>query len=410
MVAWRMVVESLSFALFSLKKDRLRTLLSLSGITVGIFSLLAAGGAAASLRQNIMSGMDGLSAEMFFITKYPFAPEDGEDEQPLWRYDSRPEITFRDFNSLRRNSALSEPVLVSFGVAQVSHRDKRVDNVRIVRSTEGIEKVSGTTITSGAPARGREVMIGSLLAQRLFASGENPVGKRIYIGADRYPISGVLSSKSEAILNPIRCENGIVVPWDAEPDNLVVPFSDGMIALLPGKGVCADEAIESSVRVLRASRALPAERDNDFSVNKMDYLLETLDDLLSQVGMISMIISSFSLLIGIFGTANIMFVTVNECRFEIGMLRAMGATGADIAFRVICQSAMLSFIGALGGIIIYFILTLAVNTLTDDFVFTLPLWRSVGSVLLSLLCGVISGLIPAIKAAKENPVDAIVFG
>ena len=88
----------------------------------------------------------------------------------------------------------------------------------------------------------------------------------------------------------------------------------------------------------------------------------------------------------------------------------MGATGADIAFRVICQSAMLSFIGALGGIIIYFILTLAVNTLTDDFVFTLPLWRSVGSVLLSLLCGVISGLIPAIKAAKENPVDAIVFG
>ena len=405
-----MVVESLSFALFSLKKDRLRTLLSLSGITVGIFSLLAAGGVAASLRQNIISGMDGLSADMFFITKYPFAPEDYEDEQPLWRYDSRPEISFRDFNSLRRNSIQSEPVLVSFGIAQVSFMDKRLDNVRIVRSTEGIEKVSGTTVTSGVPARGREVMIGSLLAQRLFDSDENPVGKRIYIGTDRYMISGVLSSRSEAILNPIRCENGIVVPWDAEPQNLVVPFSDGMIALLPGKHVSADEAIESSIRVLRASRALPADRDNDFSINKMDYLLQTMEDLLSQVGMISVIISSFSLLIGIFGTANIMFVTVNECRFENGMLRAMGATGFDIAVRVICQSAMLSLIGALGGIIMFFILTLAVNTFSKDFVLSLDLWRSVGSVLLSILCGVVSGLIPAIQAAKENPVDAIVFG
>lgn len=403
-------MESLSFALFSLKKDRLRTLLSLSGITVGIFSLLAAGGVAASLRQNIISGMDGLSADMFFITKYPFAPEEYEDEQPLWRYDSRPEISFRDFNSLRRNSIQSEPVLVSFGIAQVSFRDKRLDNVRIVRSTEGIEKVSGTTVTSGVPARGREVMIGSLLAQRLFDSDENPVGKRIYIGTDRYMISGVLSSRSEAILNPIRCENGIVVPWDAEPQNLVVPFSDGMIALLPGKHVSADEAIESSIRVLRASRALPADRDNDFSINKMDYLLKTLEDLLSQVGMISMIISSFSLLIGIFGTANIMFVTVNECRFENGMLRAMGATGFDIAVRVICQSAMLSLIGALGGIIMFFILTLAVNTFSKDFVLSLDLWRSVCSVLLSILCGVVSGLIPAIQAAKENPVDAIVFG
>lgn len=410
MVVWRMVVESLSFALFSLKKDRLRTLLSLSGITVGIFSLLAAGGVAASLRQNIISGMDGLSADMFFITKYPFAPEEYEDEQPLWRYDSRPEISFRDFNSLRRNSIQSEPVLVSFGIAHVSFRDKRLDNVRIVRSTEGIEKVSGTTITSGVPARGREVMIGSLLAQRLFDSDENPVGKRIYIGTDRYMISGVLSSRSEAILNPIRCENGIVVPWDAEPQNLVVPFSDGMIALLPGKHVSADEAIESSIRVLRASRALPADRDNDFSINKMDYLLKTLEDLLSQVGMISVIISSFSLLIGIFGTANIMFVTVNECRFENGMLRAMGATGFDIAVRVICQSAMLSLIGALGGIIMFFILTLAVNTFSKDFVLSLDLWRSVCSVLLSILCGVVSGLIPAIQAAKENPVDAIVFG
>lgn len=410
MVVWRMVVESLSFALFSLKKDRLRTLLSLSGITVGIFSLLAAGGVAASLRQNIISGMDGLSADMFFITKYPFAPEDYEDEQPLWRYDSRPEISFRDFNSLRRNSIQSEPVLVSFGIAQVSFMDKRLDNVRIVRSTEGIEKVSGTTVTSGVPARGREVMIGSLLAQRLFDSDENPVGKRIYIGTDRYMISGVLSSRSEAILNPIRCENGIVVPWDAEPQNLVVPFSDGMIALLPGKHVSADEAIESSIRVLRASRALPADRDNDFSINKMDYLLQTMEDLLSQVGMISVIISSFSLLIGIFGTANIMFVTVNECRFENGMLRAMGATGFDIAVRVICQSAMLSLIGALGGIIMFFILTLAVNTFSKDFVLSLDLWRSVGSVLLSILCGVVSGLIPAIQAAKENPVDAIVFG
>ena len=123
-----------------------------------------------------------------------------------------------------------------------------------------------------------------------------------------------------------------------------------------------------------------------------------------------MIISSFSLLIGIFGTANIMFVTVNECRFENGMLRAMGATGLDIAVRVICQSAMLSLIGALGGIVMFFILTLAVNTFSKDFVLSLDLWRSVGSVLLSILCGVVSGLIPAIQAAKENPVDAIVFG
>ena len=411
-----LVAESASFAFFSIRSDKLRTFLSLFGVTVGIFSIVAVFCAVDSLKANIMEGVQSFGSDIVYIDRFPMAQEEGEDGGPLqwWDYLQRPEITEENFEYVARNAALAESVVyVMMGNGNASYRRNNYSNAFLVITTDGLENVMNYSLAEGRDFSQMEIrggsnvaILGYNVAQELFGDSY-PVGKKVKVKGGSATVVGVLEKQGESMVSIVNTDDAVILPLQFGKTVLASAWGSGMMMAAPAEGVSRDAFIDELRLLLRSCRGLsPSERD-DFAINEMTFLLDMLDSVFRGISKAGWIIGAFSLIIGGFGIANIMFVSVQERMNQIGIQKALGAKRYVILTQFMVEASFLSLAGGLVGILLVFLISIPVNAVSEYFTITLSPDNAIAGMLIAVVLGILSGLIPAWKAATVDPVRAI---
>ena len=418
----KLLTESISFAFSQLRSDKLRTFLSLFGVSIGIFSIVAILTAIDSLKGVIMEGLKTFGSDAVIIQRFPMAGgededgnavmEVGEDGFKWWEYLKRPAVTAEDYAFLKENTRYS--YAISFMVqlsAEVKYQRNSISGCGISCVAADWEKMTKVELSAGRYfsaeelSRGGNVaVIGSEVADELFGEGD-PVGKRIKIGAKDAYVIGKFKEQGDE-LSLVDTDNSILVPLNFGKYMVNLREKNGAIVAKPAEGVSETDFQDELRNLMRSRRRLRPGDKNDFSVNKMTFLLSFVQNIFSSLNMAGWVIAGFSLLIGGFGIANIMFVSVKERTNMIGIQKALGAKKYVILTQFLTEAAFLAVTGGLIGILMVWLVVLAVP---EDIGLTMRLSLSniLSGVAIASVIGVLSGFIPARIGAGLNPVDAI---
>ncbi|HRB70610.1 ABC transporter permease [Flavobacterium sp. WV_118_3] len=410
----RLLKESLSFALNALRNNKLRTLLSLLGVTIGIFSIIAVLAAVDSMDRKIKNDLSGLDKNTIYLMRFSFGPS----EVPQWKREQFPDVTYEEFDYLKRS--LNDLDKISFNLftrkENIKYESNTVSSINVTPCTNefiDIEKLkfaqgrffNEAESNSGSPV----IIIGSEVATGLFGTMD-PMGKKIRLYGQRFTVIGVLDKEGSSTFGPSR-DVSVFLPVNflrrlyGDNSDMLTPA----ILIKPVKGVDIEAFKGELIQKLRTFRGLKTGDINNFFINVLSGFTDLIDNIVGQMNVVGWIISGFSLLVGGFGIANIMFVSVKERTNLIGIQKALGAKNRFILFQFLFEAVILSVIGGLVGMFLVWIIALVLSKVLD-FEFVLGFWNIIIGTSLAAFIGLISGIIPAISASKLDPVEAIRSG
>jgi len=413
MLILRLIAESFRFAFNSLVVNRLRTFLSLLGITIGIFCIISVFTIIDSLERTIRDSMSKLGSNVIYVQKWPWAPPPGETEYPWWKYLNRPVPKLSETQDILRRSGLAQYAVFTYGFNRTiqSGRNK-AENVSVLGASSGLVETWGLKLTSGRPLTEEEInsgasfaVLGSGIADQLFPN-ESPVGKSIKVQGFTVFIVGVFEKMGEDIFGT-SMDKRVLVPVKLITQ-MVDPRSDmGQSIIVKGKAdVPAARLSEELEGIMRSIRRIKPSAENDFALNEVSLISNQLDGLFSVLNVAGWIIGGFAILVGGFGIANIMFVSVKERTKIIGLQKALGAKSRFILLEFLFEASVLSLIGGAIGLLIIYALTYIVSK-TMDFNLVLTAFNIAKGLIISIVIGLIAGVVPARAAAKLDPVTAM---
>jgi putative ABC transport system permease protein len=416
LVYLRLLKESFGFAMNALRNNKLRTLLSLLGVTIGIFSIIAVLAAVDSLDKKIKSDISGLDNKSIFLFKYCFGPSDIPD----WKIDQFPDVSFDEYNYIKGNVNGVEAVCYQFFTNRenVKHDDKVASSVSIKPCTyefidiEKLDFADGRFFNEQESNSGKNcVILGSEIADVLFEN-QNPIDKEVRLYGQKFIVIGVLKKVGERMIN-----------FGSNPDNTVyVPinkvramFGDNndqftpIIIIRPEESVELEDIKGELTQKLRIKRGLKSGEIDNFFVNVLKGATDQIDEIISIMRLAGIFIAFFAFLVGGFGIANIMFVSVKERTNLIGIQKSLGAKNKFILLQFLFEAVILCIIGGIVGILIVWLISLILSSALD-FEFVLSFSNVLIGAGLSIIVGIISGILPAISASKLDPVEAIRSG
>ncbi|HLO90687.1 MAG TPA: ABC transporter permease [Lentimicrobium sp.] len=402
--------ESYVFALKAIVVNKVRTMLSLLGITIGIFSIISVFTVFDSIELTIRKSVNSLGNNVLYVQKWPWAF--GAD-YPWWEYMKRPEPRLNELTEIQRRSTASDASAYIVGTyRKIKHGRLSMDaSINAVSydypSVASLELQSGRYFTMDEATGGRPVaIIGSEIASQLY-QGNDPVGQKIKVFSRQVEIIGV-NKKEGAMSFNNSTDYQVMVPvnfgrqfMDLKGDNI------GAAIMVRAKPNVSNEELSDELKgIMRSIRRLkPGTKDN-FAINQTSFINQGFDALFGVISIVGWIVGGFSLLVGGFGIANIMFVSVRERTPQIGIQKSMGAKSSFILQQFLFESIFLSILGGLIGLLIIFILTLLISHFFD-----MPLVLTAGNIFLGItvsgVIGLVSGIVPALSAARLDPVEAM---
>ena len=410
----RLFKEGFLFAVNSVIVNKLRTFLSLFGITIGIFSIISVFTALDWMEKSIRDSVSTLGDNVIYVQKFPWS---FDPNLAWWDIIKWPSISDRDYQAILKKSTKS--VTSCFLVAQpekIKYRKNIANDVTIAALTQEFQNIRTFEIDRGryfSPSEtssGKNVaLLGYEIATKLFDKTD-PVGKEIVIAGFKTLVIGVLKKEGKGGISDNGMDELTLVPLNFGKTfiNMKNRFIDAQLMIKAKPGVAIEELSDETKMILRAARSLRPEELSNFSVNQASMLSQGLDSIFVAINIGGWIIGGFSILVGGFGIANIMFVSVKERTNIIGIQKALGAKKFFILQQFLVESMLLSIIGGLLGVFMIFLGTLVVNYLWD-----LNMYLTVGNTLLAVfisgIIGIVAGYAPANAAAKMNPVEAIGF-
>ena len=411
---FRILYESFRQAKASLISNKLRTFLSLLGITIGIFCIIAVKSAVDSLQKNIEDGFSELGSDVIYIDKQPWNEDPG---QKYWKYARRPNPSYDDFLAIKRRSKLAAQAsfTVFTGGRIIKYRNESVSNAFIMGPTfeypeiQPLKLEEGRYFTTAEYETGaNKVILGNKVYNELFKS-ESGVGKTVKLFGQNYQVIGFLESEGENVFNFINFDDVIWVSLNNARKffNINETSNIGrMLNVKAAEGVDIQELKGETASILRANRRLkPLETDN-FALNELSMLSQVLDSVFGVLNIAGFIIGIFALIVGMFSVANIMFVSVKERTNIIGIKKAIGAKRYVILLEFLIEAVILCIVGGMIGLALVFIALKIISTLIP-FAMGMSFVNILIGVLSSVIVGIISGFLPALQASGMDPVEAI---
>jgi len=411
---FQIIGRSIVQALQELRVNKLRTFLSLLGITIGIFCIIAVLTVLDSMKANIQKDMDTLGSDVLYIGRWPWMDEGGEYK--WWEYWRRPSMTVSDMKAVESQvpDAAFATLCLSVGNLNLKQYDAEVSGINGYAVMNYFDKIQNIEIANGRylsfaemDGGNNSVVLGDEVYKGLFPGGTDPIGTSVSFLGHKFNVVGIMKKVGQNMAG-FDFDNSIIFPYYAAANFVDVRSfnNDPFLAVKARSGSSVDEMKYEVEGVLRRERKVRPGQANNFAINQLSQISERLDLVFGTIDVIAMIIGGFSLLVGAFGIANIMFVTVKERTKVIGLKKAIGARSRSILTEFLVEAITLCITGGLVGIIIVLLLSVAL-TYGLDFHVTLSAKNFFIGIGISAVVGVLAGFIPARNASRLDPVVAI---
>lgn len=413
-IYFNILIGSITQAFQQLASNKMRSFLSLLGILIGILCIILILSAVDSLQANIEQSFEKLGRDVLYVDRFPWNEDPGEN---FWKYSKRPNPDFNDYKAItaKVHSAEMASLAVFMPTNVIKFRNNSIRGAYMAGVTFEFGEIfklefeSGRYFTNFEFETGADrAILGYEIATSLFPNTD-PVGKYINVRGRKLMVIGVLKKEGNSLVNVIPFDRAVIISYNQARKMINISSRTTwgtMLNVKANPGVSLDDLRDELTGVLRVHRHLKPIEGDDFSINELSTLTNLLAPIFKVLSMVAIIIGLFAILVGIFSVANIMFVSVKERTNQIGVKKALGAPRPVILMEFLIESIILCLLGgALGLIIVFGITELA--TKLSGFHFYLPAKNIILGVSMSLIIGILSGIIPAWQAARMDPVEAI---
>jgi putative ABC transport system permease protein len=406
---FEIIASGFGMAMQELWKNKLRTF----GITIGIFCIIGVLATVNSLEHNIQNEIKSLGTNTIYVDKWDYTAGGGPD-YPWWRYVKRPEPKFDEIKQIKERTPSAKYVAFNINANDnIEYRDNTLSGVNLFGNSEDFQNIQpvdiayGRFITESEFDHGSPVaIIGNEVAEKLFVAPEVAIGKVIQARGKKLQVVGVIKKQGKSMIGGWQFDQSVIMPYKFAR-NIMWARNSQPVILVQGKDNLRSVALKDDLRgAMRAIHKLSPKEDDNFALNDINDFSEAVSNIFVPLNIGGWIIAGISLIVGMFGVANIMFVTVRERTNQIGLKKAIGAKKRVILAEFLLESAFLCIVGGLMGLLLVFILTKILTVL-----FNFPVFISTSNLVLafsiSFIVGVVAGIIPASQAARMDPVVAI---
>ena len=412
---FKILYESVVQAVQQLTSNRLRSFLSLFGISIGIFCIIGIAAAIDSLEYNIRKSFEQLGNDVVFVSKISWGQDPGKN---YLKYLRRPNITYDDYETIKEKAQTAR--LVSYNVfvgnKTMKYRSNNLDGIFVRAVTHEfsdfyqLEFAKGRYFSMAESNNGvPRIVLGHKIAESLFGPID-PIGKTVKVSGHKLEVVGVLKEMGEGIANPISYDDEVLISYEMAKKiaNLKSKsvFGNSSVNVKAAVGITTAQLKDELIGILRANRKLKPREDNNFSLNELSIIANFLEQIFSAISKMGVFIGIFAIFVGAFGIANIMFVSVKERTRIIGIKKALGAKHFMILAEFLIEAIILCVLGGLMGLGLVYLLVLILTNLIE-FDFRLSNGNIIWGIGVSVFVGVAAGFIPALRAARLDPVVAM---
>jgi putative ABC transport system permease protein len=404
------MANSLRLTLQELKVNKLRTALSLTGVAFGIFCIIGVLATVNSLERNIQNEVKSLGSNTIYIDKWEYS---GGPDRPQWKYRARPNMKIEEADMIKQRSGLLDDISMLLRTGgSIEYKDDVISNSSVYGITEAQMTVQpinfeyGRFFSNSEFNSGSNVcLIGFANAEALFGNTERALGKQIDVKGRKTTVVGVIRKEGKNFIG-WDYDNCIMLPYKYCKQIFPVEWSNPVLIAKGKEGVTPTALINELTGIMRQIRRIAPKQEDNFSLNSVEAFSKAISESFVMLNVVGAVIGGISLIVGMFGIANIMFVTVKERTPVIGLKKAIGAKKASILFEFLMEAALLCIIGGAFGLFFVYILTLILSgPLKFPVYISVPML--ITTVIICITVGILAGIIPARRAAKMDPVVAI---
>jgi putative ABC transport system permease protein len=402
--------NSLKLTFQELRVNKLRTALSLTGVAFGIFCIIGVLATVNSLERNIQNEVKSLGSNTIYIDKWDYS---GGPDQPIWKFRARPVAKYEEAEMVKKRAVLLDDIsyLMQTG-SSISHKDDLLQSVSVYGIIEAqmviqpLEFDRGRFFSASEFNAGSNVcLIGFTNAEQLFGNSDRALGKQVDIKGKKLTIVGVIKKEGKNFIG-WDYDNCVMMPYKFCRTIFDENNSNPILIAKGKEGVTATALTDELKGIMRQIRRLSPTQEDNFSLNSVEAFSKAISASFVMINVVGSIIGGISLFVGMFGIANIMFVTVKERTSVIGLKKAIGAKKSSILFEFLVEAALLCIIGGAFGLFFVYILTLILSgPLNFPVYISIPML--ITTIIICITVGILAGIIPAVKAARMDPVAAI---
>jgi putative ABC transport system permease protein len=418
--------EVLLVALDTLRANKLRSALTILGVVIGITAIVGMTSLIRGFDQSLRNSIRELGPNTIFVAKFSgVSIAAGSEFAELLR---RPNLTVEDATAIEKLAPSAGIVDIWLGAGgpptqtRVFYGNERTKLLAVLGATEHFVNINfldiqaGRFFTEGEVSRRRNVVVlGQTPYQALFgAAAVDPVGKRVRLGAAEYTVIGVVGKRPSAGGFDLGQDDFVVIPETTYRKQFGIQiFRQGgathqsvLIAVAPRTDGARAALLAEVEEIMRIRHELPLDEPNDFDLITQDAALDVWNQVSQATLLTLIVISSIALMVGGIGVMAIMTISVTERTREIGLRKALGARRQEILFQFLAEAAVLTLLGGILGIAIGSVIGVAVS-LATGFPVSLPWWSFALGLGFSVTVGIFFGMVPAVRAARLDPIEAL---